>query len=188
MKNNINSKKFGWLFVLAALFIGAMACAIFFMTGSEKTIKENNNVTKIDYLYCQGDNLEDAFFKDSSQLLAKHEIKYTFSDGKPDKISYTYTGTFDSSDSAKATMSFLHADYNNYMGKAGIYQESLYPSWNVVESDAVINLFIDNDQYNVATAKFLFMSEEEYTKQKIDNIARLESFYRTKGFSCKTSS
>lgn len=159
-----------------------------FMNGRETRTSNGDNITKMDSLYCISEKPKNPFFSYKGTN-AKHIVKYIFnSSEKIDGISYTYYNNFSSSESAIQAEAQLHVDYNTYMGKTSVYQEDLFPSFNINDSSLTINLYIKPEMLTSETNLFVFLGQEEYGEIKELTLEELKELYEDKHFSCKINS
>lgn len=188
MKEKDNKSKVGkiaLLLILVAVFAGILAVVAWQMAGKESTITVENDTSTTTYLACSAANVEGSFFAPEGESKSKHEIKFTFAGDLIDKISYNYTGYLENTDKIDTKLTELHADYNIYMSKEGVPAEALSPTWNVIDDNLVVNLFIKREYFSAVTAKFIFMTTSEYIVNKDANLEKLQKFYKSKGFTCR---
>ena len=177
------------------LYIGVLICILvavavilcLLFTGRETRTSDNGNVYSTDILDCESTEPEGAFFVAENAVDNKHEIKVTYQNEKPSKISYTLTGNYSTERAADQTIASLHAKYNKYMAQYDLDPEILGPVFSNVEEAFKINLITDVDKINSATGMLFFLDSTETIKLKSYTNGDLEKIYETKGFSCKFS-
>ena len=155
--------------------------------GSESRTSINVNTNSIGILDCKSENPTGRFFSYESEKKSMHEVKIAFDDDGINKLSYTYTGNFSSNEEVVEALSSMHADYNKYMGTKDTYQEDLTPTFSPINLEAIINLYINEKTFNYDTARFVFLTDEEYAGIKTMSTKSIEKLYSGKGFSCKFS-
>ena len=180
-----------------ARFFGAISALVFVIAGvillillispKETYISDGDKMESIGILDCRASSVDEAFFNYDTASRADHEIKITFKSGVADKINYTYEGEFSSNDAAEIALSWMHADYNNYMGEVGVYQEDLSPMFSVINAKGIINLYIDESKFTSATARFVFLDEDKYAVFRDMRAEEIGKLYESKGFSCEFS-
>ncbi|MBR2795879.1 hypothetical protein IKE13_02425 [Candidatus Saccharibacteria bacterium] len=170
------------------MFVAIVLVVVFLLLNifmpKEVYISDNNEPETIGSLYCKSSSPGGVFFNSDKVKSAEHEIKITMLDDKVDKMNYTYTGIFESREETEKELSKMHADYNIYMSGTNIYQEDLYPTFSNLETKGVINLYIQNNTLNSATAKLMFLSNDEYSQFDKYDLEMLEKVYNDKGFVC----
>ena len=186
MKKNSNSWK-KWIIIVAILVF--VAIIIFLIVQAllpkETHTSSDDTTSSVGSLYCKSANPVDPFFASEKATAANHELKITLKDNRPDKMSYTYTGTFDSEETTSGVLSNMTASYNIYMGKTGIRIDELYPTFSNLGTTGIINLYLDDETFNKDTARFMFLSESDYADFDRISVNTLKSLYRTKGFTCQ---
>ena len=173
--------------VIIAVSIGLGAAVFMLFRGEETHISTNTAETIIKSLVCNAANPKNPFFISETAENYNHEIKVTYRGETADKISYMYDGVYVSNSVADTAGASLHADYNIYMGENGVYQESLYPTFSVVDNKLKVSLYADYKKLNSVTAKLFFINAEEF--HDLDNYSaeELSNLYAEKGFSCEIS-
>ncbi|MCR5700086.1 MAG: hypothetical protein K6G49_01470 [Candidatus Saccharibacteria bacterium] len=183
------SKKQQYLYigiiVCIVVAVAAILCLLF--TSKETKISDNGKVHSIDILNCQATGPEGAFFVAENAVDNKHEIKVTFQNEKPTKISYTLTGDQSTAGATDQTIATLHAKYNIYMGQYGLDPETLEPIFSNVDEAFKISLITDVDKISSATGALFFLDANEATKLKNYASEDLEKIYEARGFSCEFS-
>ena len=157
------------------------------MRGTETRESNNNDSYSISALICEADSPIEAFFLTDVESSTLHTIKVTIKDDKPDKISYTYVGKFETEAIADKVESSFHANYNIDMGENGLDPESLTPSFAAVEKAVKINLYTTVDALNSTTEKFFFLTTGERRNIKNSSEKDIQKIYENVGFSCKHS-
>ncbi len=175
--------------VCLVIAIGAVVAWLLFTFVPKETHTSDDNQTEaIGILYCSSESpTEDVFFVSDKASGVKHEIKVSFIDGIADKINYTYTGNFDSGETAESTLSFLQGKYNIYMAETGVHFSDLYPTFSVFGTSGVINLFFQEKTITPKTVKIVFLSSKEFANIKTYSIDDFKRVYETKNFVCSTN-
>ena len=171
--------------VILVLVVGLVL--VFLMNRTETRTWHDETTTTTGSLVCTNASPANAFFKHDDEVSAEHKIKVTFKGDQFDKLNYTYTGEFESNEEATSALSEMHADYNIYMGENGLDQEALYATFSPMENEGVINLYISRDDFNSATAKFVFLSNGEFKKMGKYSAEEVQKVYKNKGFTCQLS-
>lgn len=189
MTNNKQDKKTSNIIkvcILIAIFAGVAALMVLLLNGNTKYTSDGDEVTATEYLYCSASDPKNPYFESSKASNAVHEIKYTFKNGATDRISYTYTGEFDSENSAKAELSKMTFKYNDYMGTTQLYQQDLNPTWTVLDNKAIINLFMTNGATLTSeTMRFVFLGYEQLRSLASASAESLKGYYESLNFTCK---
>ena len=169
------------LFVIAVV---AGILALFLTNGKETHTVAEESKDGSGVLYCESRARDDAFFKSPGVINEKHELKIIFQNQKAGEMSYTYTGKFNSNEIAESNSSSLHAKYNLYMADIGLDHESLSPTFSIIKSDVVANLYITQKIFSSGLAQFMFLTSEEYSKVNDYTMEEFANLYSKKGFSC----
>lgn len=170
--------------IIAMILIVIAVSIIILLQPKETHISSGTEKSSIEVLDCVSSVQNEPFFVSDKAIDSNHEVKITFNNNKPDKYNYTYIGKFDSNKIAEEELSWLHGDYNNYMGKIDIYQEDLSPSFTVLDNDVIINLYLDNKTLAVDTARFLFLTSEQFVNIKKMPITEVAKIYKNRSFNC----
>ena len=177
-------KTFRIIFIL--VFIVLIISLIFILLTPKETYVHGDGDAQMvftDILQCKSSNPDVSFFTYDAEK-SEHTIKIIFKDNKINKINYTFDGNFSSDKKAETTLSQMHAEYNTYMGGTSIYQENLTPTFSLLGSEIIINLFIDEKYFVPSTAKIVFLDGNEYVRARDGNIDEIEEIYKSKGFLC----
>ena len=175
-----------WI-VIIATSIGLGAVAFMLFRGEETHISTNTAETVIKSLVCNAASPKNPFFVSETAENYNHEIKVTYRGETADRISYVYDGVYVSNSVADTAGASLHADYNIYMGENGVYQESLYPTFSVVDNKLKVSLYTEYGKINSVIAKLFFINAEEFHNLDNYSIEDLGNLYAEKGFSCEVS-
>ncbi len=150
-------------------------------TVTTTTTEKDKNST----LVCKtSKDLESGIFDYLSPNSHSHEIKIMLLNNKINKISYAYTGTYATDGAARNAHAFLHADYNEYMGKFSQKASDFSPNFNDAGTEVMISLFGQVENINSYTGKLFFLDSSEYNKAKTFSSDMLKKLYENKGFSC----
>lgn len=181
-----HKRRFGIVeFLVFILFVGAILLLVLIFTGNNETrISGATETDTVSVLDCKASDPADKFFSYKTENSAMHEVKITFDNKNIDKLNYTYNGRYATNDDAKTALSWMQTDYNNYMGTTNTYQEDLMPTFSAVGTEAIINLYFSTTTFNPETAKFVFLTDDEYAGVISKGAKSIEKIYRGKGFSC----
>lgn len=169
------------LFIIVLLLL---LLSLIFSQRETKTSEEMDGLT-VGILDCKAESPEEPFFSSEGALEKTHEVKITFRGGMADKLSYNYQGTYESEGGAESVRTNLHASYNIYMGRNGLDQEGLSPTFDYIGEKVQINLFAERDKtLNSITANLFFLNSGEVVNLKKYNNVDLEKIYKKKGFNC----
>lgn len=172
--------------IIVALIAAFVIFLIIILNGRKETVtttttEKDKNSTVV----CKTDkSIESGVFDFRGPKEHKHEIKVMLLNDKMDKISYTYSGTYESNKDAENAHAFLHASYNEYMGKFSQKASTFSPNFNNAGTEATINLFGQAGDINSYTGKLFFLDSNEYYKAKSLSSDMLKKLYENKGFSC----
>lgn len=183
----VNSKTLFMIGVVFIVFAVFVAFLFSILNSKETRMSVDGGVDSVALLYCKSDTVLEPFFTSLDVTSYSHEIKVTFTNGKPDKISYNYYGKYNDDSAAMSASSALHAEYNIYMGKNNVYQETLYPTFVATGQDLKVNLYADRETLNLVTARLFFLSNDEYNDFYDNSSDSLIKLYTNKGFSCTLS-
>lgn len=175
-----------WI-VIIAVSIGLGVAVFMLFRGEETHISTGTVETLIKSLVCNATNPKNPFFVSDTAEEFNHEIKVTYHGETADKISYIYDGTYASNNMADTAGAALHADYNIYLGENGVYQESLYPTFSVVDNKLKVSLYADYKKLSSVTARLFFINAEEFHDLNNYSAEELGNLYAEKGFSCEIS-
>ena len=155
-----------------------------FLNRSETTSSDGGSGSSVGALDCKATSPVGPFFVSENALTSEHEVKVTFLRDVVDKLSYNYYGTFASEGVAENVRTNLHANYNIYMGKYNLNQESLSPTFTYNGNNAKVNLFVNREKLNNITARLFFLNPDEAANISNYSSDQLKSLYTGKGFSC----
>ena len=96
------------------------------------------------------------------------------------EINVSFEGTYNDKSAAEGASSSMHADYNIYMGKAGVDAEKYVPTFNYIDNVAKYNLYAKGNLVQVAYTVFLIND-----KSVSLNLTGLKSVYLSEGFKCE---
>ena len=173
--------------VIAVLLIAAFVIfLIIILNGRKETVTTTNtNKDKNSVIVCKSSSdLKNDVFNYFEPETHIHEIKIMLINNKMDKISYNYSGTYKSDNEAKSAHAFLHANYNEYLGKYSQKTSDFSPNFNDSGVEATISLFGTAEKVNSYTGKLFFLDSSEYYKAKSLSSDLLKKLYENKGFSC----
>lgn len=182
-----HKKRFGVVeFTALILIIVIVVILLLFLTGKSESYTSNTTrENSISILDCKSEKPNEKFFSHNAESTATHEIKIIFDNNAIDKLTYTYIGRYVTNTEAKDAISWMQGDYNKYMGTTSVYQEDLTPTFSVIGTEAIINLYFNTNTFNSETARFVFLDDGEYTAAKNMSAKNIEKIYREKGFSCE---
>lgn len=168
------------------LIIGIILMIIWILSFKKESVSttepQNNNYASLE---CTSSSPTNPFFTSTTVQRFTHEIKVLFSDQKIKEISYRYDGTYNSNEAAESAKAHLHAEYNKYMARNGVYEETLNPVFSTNKSKLMVSLYAETKKINPTVARLFFISADDY--QTIDNYTAedFKKLYESKGFSCK---
>ncbi len=173
--------------ILAIIVLVGLIIMVAWILSNGKETRETTEVGQGDYnaLTCTSSTVENAFFASSDAQRFSHEVKVLFYGESLKELSYRYDGTFSSNSVAENVEAWMHADYNMYMGKNGVYQESLNPVFSVNKSKLIVSLYAEAKKFNLAVAKLFFVDEENFAKLDSYKANDYKKMYEEKGFSCE---
>lgn len=171
------------------VIIGAFVLAIFaiLFNNSETHISTKNEQNTINILDCTTISPTKPFFKHNLEIKSEHRVKIEYINDSFSGLNFTYTGTYQSPETASEALSWLHADYNIYVAKTGVYQEDLFPTFSTIGSENVINLYLPKKYLNSGTAKFVFIDNDEFNSINNTSIQKMRELYENKGFTCNVT-
>ena len=129
-----NPKWAKWVIIILVIAILVVILWIL-LRPKESYVSGGDQNSKIVSLQCKMGESEDAFFVSPMAKSVTHEIRETFKDGEAENISYTFYGVYDSEQTAETINASLHGQYNKYMGKHSISQQSLNPDFATIGND-----------------------------------------------------
>ena len=187
MSERDNSRQ-KYLGIAAAFVVVAIFAAILYLLfkgDEEYTSVDNDNIYSTEILYCEASVLEDPFFSASGEISSSHEIKVIYSQGKANKVSYTYVGNFYSEDDANGVNADLHAKYNKYMARYNLSPTILGPTFSVIGTKFKVNLYTDIINIDGMTGVLFFLNPDEAVRMASESSEILKLVYSEKGFDCK---
>ena len=155
-----------------------------FFNGNETYVSGGNEGESVSALDCKATAVSNPFFVSNTAQSVTHEIKVTFADGKANKLSYNYYGTYETPALAETANATLHADYNIYMGENGLSAERLYPTFVAVDNTVKINLFAEKGKLDVPTGKIFFLKADEAVDFFTYSSTVVSKIYNVQGFNC----
>lgn len=174
--------------IIVGIIAAIIAAIVWLLTSSNEThTSSGDNYESTESVSCNAKNLDDAFFRTNNVQRSTHEIKGIFDNGKLSKISYEYSGSFSSEDTAKNAEAELMAKYNTYMTEHELSIRYLDSVIMANKTKLRVSLYGERDKLNHATAGFFFLSEEEVDKISKYSAKELGDLYAKKGFSCEYS-
>lgn len=182
MRNSKKSNKL--ILTIIAITCIVTIIVVVLNSGSETHISKKDKSSSINILDCTIVSPVEPFFHYDSELYSEHRVKAEFTNDFFDGFNYIYTGIYQSSEVAEEALSWLHADYNKYIAKTGVYQEDLYPTFSAMNSKAVINLFLPKKYLNTGTSTFVFLNNNEFNNLDNTSIQDMHRIYEEKGFTC----
>ena len=81
----------------------------------------------------------------------------------------------------------MHWNYDDFMGKTSIHQETLTPVFNNYNDEVSISLFFEKKYIVSELGSLLFLNQDESSKIKKYTINELKKIYENKNFSCKNN-
>ena len=174
-----------WILVSAALFIICIAILLCSLLMGDKTYYSSNHTEERSmYLVCSVQTFEEPFFPEYYSITSEHQIKIIFNNEKPNKISYTYSGTYASSELAKQVASDFRAKYNIFLNKLGVDIASFDPIFNTIDNKTTVNLFANGSNLNPATAPLFLLKPDEAMNFHNYSSNEIMDVYKTKGMAC----
>ena len=173
--------------VLIGMIAIIIIILIFVLNGSEKHISEDNTTSaKQEVLHCTASTPLNPFFEATHNASGvKYDLKVLFEDSKVNTATFSYKATFNSNDIAKSEISKMHWNYDDFMGKTSIHQESLTPVFGEYNNEISISLFFDKKYLVSELGSLLFLDQNESYKIQKYSLSDLKKIYRSKNFSCK---
>lgn len=188
MTNNSKKNRKIALALIIVAIVTMIAVLIMMLFGTSEThVSEENRHDIINVLDCETMASTNQILTSDTAIKTNHRVKLEFLGDYFDKANYTYTATYRSDEEAKTALPLLHADYNIYMGKTGVYQEDFYPTFSVINSQVIINLFMPEKLLNSSTVRFIFLNDEELNGLKKSTIKEMQEIYEDKNFACKVT-
>ena len=174
--------------VIVAAIVGIIALAIMLLTYKRET-RITDTYANVDKaaLSCYSDNnTESGFFYSDAVSKVRHEIKIVYNDGSIDKVSYAYSGEYDSSDAAEHDDAVLHARYNIYMGEHDMNSGSLNPVFISSGNKLTISLYLDGyKKMNSVLGKLFYIGSASMETIGKNSVEETKKHYENKGFSCE---
>ena len=170
---------------IVAIFTLAALGVIMLLQPKETRSTTTSTQAELKVLDCKSSSPTNPFFASDVATSPLHEVKLQYKNDNLDRVNYTYTAKFESQKIAENVLSLLHANYNIFMGKTSIYQEDLTPTFSNIDTEDIINLYIELQNLTVDTAKFIFLENEEYLKLNKLSIDEVKKIYEKKSFICE---
>ena len=181
MVKDLNYIKFGFVIAIGAVL--AVILILYLSAGKEIRTSSFDTDSVVEFLDCETTSIDNAFFASDIAINSHHEIKVTFSNNDPDKISYSYFGEFLSDDIAETENAKMHANYNKYMG-ATVDPNVLTPTFSRVNNTVTVNLYSKIKDLSSVVGVFFFLNPEDAVNLKNYSYDKLVSLYNLRGFSC----
>ena len=184
-RKNIYWVAFGGCVIIAII---AFFLVLVLSNGTEMHYATERAPEDMVVLVCDGTaSSKNSFFEDNVEMSYSDKIKVLFNNEKLNSINYTFSGSYNSEESADEASSKMHAKYNIHMGETGIDQEALYPTFTVDGANLLVNFSITNENLNSKTAELVFIDNDQFKKIKNSSIDEVKNVYKQNGFDCKTS-
>lgn len=178
--------------VVFAVIIAVVAIIIVLLTYRKETHitdeYENNNTSAL--VCTTNDNSHDdendkTFFYSDVTNDVKHTVKFVYSNGKVDKLSYEYEGEYNSEEEAKKDSGHLHTRYNLYLGDRGVNHEILTPVFQYTGTKAMIRLYLDDyEKMNSVIGRVFYIGNGMVDTIEKNSAEETKKIYENKGFSC----
>lgn len=173
---------------IIAIIVGVIALVIFLLTYKKEThIYESTDDGETSSLVCTSDNndKEFAFFSSEEVDRVEHKVKLVYKNGKVSKLSYEFTGLYDSEEAAKQAKGEFNTEYNIYIGGHDMKLEVLKPVFQYVDNTANVRLYLDDyKDMNSVIGKLFYISSASMDAVAKNPIAETKKYYEKKGFSC----
>ena len=163
----------------------AIIIGVFFLFRTKTTTTSDyKDQDSISPIVCKTTNPSMDSFFNSNASSSLYTIKYTYKNGKADKISFTYNGDYGSSEDARYAEAVAHANYNEFMSATSKSPESFSPSFSHTNSSMQINLFGEADQLTNQTAKLFYIDSDTFASIDFSSLEEVVKNYESKNFSC----
>lgn len=177
-KNNI---KFA-IIILCCIALGVGTFFLFQEKTTNTSVKKD--LDSVSPIICKSSNPSfESFFEDGANS-STYTIKYTFKNGKADKISFTYNGKYASAEDAEYANASAHASYNIFMSKTSKDSGVFSPSFSNTDSSMQINLFGDVKDLTSLTAGIFYIDADTFKKIDFTSLDEVVKNYENKNFSC----
>ena len=148
------------------------------------TLKKTSDESKDDAGVQDQDDTNQAFFTDARVKESTETVKVVLTNGKMDKIFYSFDGKTENEKVAEQVAAQLLANQNEYLGKYGVALNTFSPSFSNVGDMVEIRLFGRASDISAYTGKLFYISSSEYNKVKSFSADMIKKTYTNKGFSC----
>lgn len=180
-KKENNDIKYAIIILCLAAFVVGMSFLFQEKTTVTSAEKDLDSVSPI---ICKSVKPSFRSFVEDTANSASYTIKYTFKNGQADKVSFTYNGSYSSSEDARYADARAHADYNIYMSGTSQSPEAFSPSFSHADSSMQINLFGEVSQLTAATAKLFYIDSDTFGRIDFSSLESVIENYKNKNFSC----
>lgn len=171
--------------IAVCLLVASAGIGIFLLLhGSESRTSSSGPEKSVGALTCKSQLQPNRALYIQDAKNSEQEVKITYSNGNPDKISYSYYGIFENFNQAEKASSNAHASYNKYMSENKLNPEILSPAFIVSNAVLRIDLYSSFNKLSNITAPLFFLSDIEFYSSDNTDIQTLQSFYAEKGFTC----
>lgn len=174
--------------IAVCLITVSVGIGVFLMLrGSESYTSVPGSEDVVGALVCRSQTQTNEILHIKDEVSFESEIKITYRNESLDKIAYNYNGVFQDARRAEAAASSAHANYNIYMGNNGLSIDSLSPAFLASGKNLRIDFYSTISKLSNAEASLFFLTDEEIRDVQNLTTQRIQSFYESKGFTCKTT-
>ena len=181
-----SSKHWADLLIIIIPIIAVVVLLLILLNKKEGVeIIDNSENNKIESMVCTSKDGNIGVFVSNRAKKVENKIKVFFENKVFNKISYNYTGEFETEEVAEDAKDIYLADYNIYMGEQGVSASILVPTFSQSDNTVLINLVTSRDDISATTARFFFLESIEYNNIKNFPKERIRELYMKKGFICE---
>lgn len=180
-KQRIDAVKIVFLVCIIALVIYALTYK------RETHIYETSDNSNTSALVCtsNSNDSEVMFFNSDNVSNAEHKVKLVYINDTINKISYEFTGEYDSEWVAKEAKGSFNTKYNIYMGNHNLELNTLSPVFQYVGNKAKVELYLDDyKNMNPTIGELFFISSTSLDSIAKESKEETKNYYEKKGFSC----
>lgn len=179
-------KIIGIIFVIV-VSVACIITLIILLHGETKTSGQNSTNTKSKSLICESQTVKYPFFDYDNSTAKNLKITANFYNNKINAISLAYTLYYDDARQIALSESSNHADMNISFGKDNLGADAFNAHYAKMEDSMKMNLYIEFDKLNLATAKYFMVEPKDQTSLPV-SLSEYQENYKKQGLNCEIGS
>ena len=187
-KTNNKKKKLMIDTAIMVVLAGIITLVVFALSYKKEThIYESINEGDTLALVCTShdNDSEKHFFTDDYASNVEHRLKLVYRDGVVGKLSYEYTGEYNSEEAAREAKGNFNTKYNIYIGDHNLELNVLSPVFQHSNNKVKVELYLDDYRnLNSVIGKLFYISSASLDSVIKNSKEETKKYYEKKGFSC----